>query len=985
MKFKRFISSVVSLALFMGVFLGIGWSPYVNAEVDVEASNVDVIDVPNYSSDRTAILMTSTALKTFGNTSSSSSNSFYEFSADEKYDTASYTIGNYLVEGTRFSSSVGLYNDSTLSSLQTPKGTVEISSIVAPVGLTSGKSFVVPKDIYYYSLVEDDDNPLEADEDTGLYPVQEFIPVNDISKAGYRDEGDHIYTYFYVPSSLGVPLSRFMNGLENYKVSNTSTRYHMSLYHVLCVGVGSKCFDGDTHFPNASKVDVVLPTTAQSLGTYKGNTKIRSVSSGGDIETIDASAFEGCTNLEYVNLKNVNLIGNKAFYGCQNFGFDRTSSKGAYNISFPNLQTVGNQVWYNNTSLIDISLGNTLQMLGKEDFRGCVSLRRMDLKGTNDYGFNFINAIPESCFYGCTNLAEVRISDSITEIGNNAFYQCNMGNFKFETTKLKSVGSEAFSNCSGLEYAVLPDTLSSVGKGCFLNCKSLRYVYSDSDVFTGNTKYVTPEYTTLINNGKDRQAPVVSKAGNTTSLDGQQIFGGMEVYIWDSVMDVDPDSIKYYINGEDVTSLYFNADDKFYYTDANETGGTVGYKLRVPYDNFGTYRITAQDILGNLHTTEFKYLTNDKDTTNPVITVKGTTKGKDVYKGGTTVSVTDDLGLASVTLNGSIVSDTSFTFNEAGTYTIRAVDMQDNYTQKTIKIDTTAPVITNVNNGDVVKKFTKNISVTDDNLMKVTLNGADVTSSASNITITEPNKYTLVAEDYAGNSSSVSFVYDAAGPKVNVIDKAYYNTQGGLKLSISSICGIKEATLQKVGGSTVSAKDGMVVTVDGQYKLKVTDTLGNSVSTTFYYDKTAPTVTNVKNGKYYKDGSKLNSSIKIKDNIKLDTDKSYTMKGSVRTDGTRVNCREDGKYQMFIYDMAGNLTQLKFTVDSKAPTCNIKAGKKYKKGKKIIFKDKGSGIKKATLNGKKIKNKAKLKKNGKNTLIITDKAGNKLKVKFKVK
>ena len=73
-----------------------------------------------------------------------------------------------------------------------------------------------------------------------------------------------------------------------------------------------------------------------------------------------------------------------------------------------------------------------------------------------------------------------------------------------------------------------------------------------------------------------------------------------------------------------------------------------------------------------------------------------------------------------------------------------------------------------------------------------------------------------------------------------------------------------------------------------------------------------------------------------------------------------------------------------FTVDKKKATVNIKKNKTYKKGQKIIFKD-TSGIKSAKLDGKKVKSGVKVIKKGTHTLIVTDKAGNKTTITFKVK
>ena len=71
--------------------------------------------------------------------------------------------------------------------------------------------------------------------------------------------------------------------------------------------------------------------------------------------------------------------------------------------------------------------------------------------------------------------------------------------------------------------------------------------------------------------------------------------------------------------------------------------------------------------------------------------------------------------------------------------------------------------------------------------------------------------------------------------------------------------------------------------------------------------------------------------------------------------------------------------------DTVAPKTNIKNNKTYKSGKKITFSDEGSGMKSAKLDGKKIKNGHVVKKKGEHKLVLTDKAGNKRTVKFKIK
>lgn len=125
-----------------------------------------------------------------------------------------------------------------------------------------------------------------------------------------------------------------------------------------------------------------------------------------------------------------------------------------------------------------------------------------------------------------------------------------------------------------------------------------------------------------------------------------------------------------------------------------------------------------------------------------------------------------------------------------------------------------------------------------------------------------------------------------------------------------------------------------------------------------------------RNGKTYKNTDFYEKDGKIYDNI-------YNKFAFVK----------DGKYVMKTTLVNGATKSVNFTVDKTKPTTNMKAKtyKKTTKGYKITFKDATSGVKKATLNGNTIKSGKVVKKSGSYTLVITDKAGNKKTVKFKIK
>lgn len=98
----------------------------------------------------------------------------------------------------------------------------------------------------------------------------------------------------------------------------------------------------------------------------------------------------------------------------------------------------------------------------------------------------------------------------------------------------------------------------------------------------------------------------------------------------------------------------------------------------------------------------------------------------------------------------------------------------------------------------------------------------------------------------------------------------------------------------------------------------------------------------------------------------------------------QVTVSEEGSHELVAELATGEQEKLTVGVDTTKPITNVK-GKTYKKAVTIKFSDAISGIKFATLNGEKIKSGKKVSANGTYKLVVKDKAGNKVTVKFKVK
>lgn len=105
-----------------------------------------------------------------------------------------------------------------------------------------------------------------------------------------------------------------------------------------------------------------------------------------------------------------------------------------------------------------------------------------------------------------------------------------------------------------------------------------------------------------------------------------------------------------------------------------------------------------------------------------------------------------------------------------------------------------------------------------------------------------------------------------------------------------------------------------------------------------------------------------------------------------KTASNQLFLSREGIYHITATDVNGNSSNIRFRIDTTKPSISgVKDGKSYKDARTIRFSDKGSGIKKATLNGKVIQSGKKISQKGTYTLIVSDLAGNKKTITFKIK
>ena len=265
-----------------------------------------------------------------------------------------------------------------------------------------------------------------------------------------------------------------------------------------------------------------------SIGIYAlaGSETLTSVTISDGIKSIEAAAFVECGNLTSVSLPNsVTTIEGSAFGGA----FRLTS------LTLPNnLTSIGEAAFMYCLGLTSVDIPSSVTYIGMEAFSECINIMSLTVptgvtnieedafllvpnivysgtatgapwgaRGMNGYvdgAFVYADATKTSLL-ACNRKAKgaVSLPNSVTTIGNNAFYGCDSITSITIPNSVTSIGERAFYGCDGLTSVNIPNRVTSVGRDAFRYCKNL-------------TSITIPEGITNIENG------VFAECKNLTSV-----------------------------------------------------------------------------------------------------------------------------------------------------------------------------------------------------------------------------------------------------------------------------------------------------------------------------------------------------------------------------------------------------------------------------------------------------------------------------------
>lgn len=332
----------------------------------------------------------------------------------------------------------------------------------------------------------------------------------------------------------------------------------------------------------------------------------------------------------------------------------------------------------------------------------------------------------------------------------------------------------------------------------------------------------------------------------------------------------------------------------------------------------GNYELLVTDAAGNTESVKFVVDTKAPEITNiennktytttitPIVEEKGTIEGIKLIKDGK--EMTEYTTIDEIT--------------EDGVYELTLTDDLGNSITIKFTIDATGPAITGVENEGNYKVATPVFTEGTATLQK---EGEDAKSFVSGTEISADGKYTLVVTDENGNSTTVSFTIDNAGPVVTGVDKTTY-IDGETVIPASADTDIESVVLKK-DGKVVEAYTALaeITTGDGVYELTVTDKAGNSTIKNFTIDTVVTGASVVASNKGNATNKDVIVTITAREELQeiagwtLSEDKMSMTK--VYSDNTAVEGED-----VTISDAAGNTETVKVIVsgiDKDAPTAGV--------------------------------------------------------------
>lgn len=131
-----------------------------------------------------------------------------------------------------------------------------------------------------------------------------------------------------------------------------------------------------------------------------------------------------------------------------------------------------NSTFDDSNSLVSVTIPESVTSIGQDAFFECRNLTNVRIPNT-------VTNIGAKAFMGC-GLTSVNIPNRLTSIGDSVFFGCPLTSIAIPNS-VASIGDSAFWSCTNFTTITVPDSVTSIGQQAFAYCTALTTAY-----FLGN-------------------------------------------------------------------------------------------------------------------------------------------------------------------------------------------------------------------------------------------------------------------------------------------------------------------------------------------------------------------------------------------------------------------------------------------------------------------------------------------------------------------
>ena len=411
------------------------------------------------------------------------------------YDYSDKAFDNCPIESLYLGRNISYFETESPFKVITTLKLLTIGNLVTSIGGSAFSGCSMMKELYV-------NNPTPITVSTNTFPdnirtIKTYIPhesfaayfTTDVWKEMYligRDNAGMLYNLTQIHAEEGGSIITVNSKDSEFVISPMGANIIVSLkngaanYHILANGIDiSADFQANT--------TTFSPLNINHIYTYQFNTNYKFVIHVDNSGTlIDLISIPNVNNVKELivsgNLNGTDILTIRKLTNLVSLDMTNANivsgGESYYQTYTTSTNTIGDYFFKDKTNLAIVKLPNTVTSIGSYTFDGCIHLKSILIP-------NSVTHIRSYAFSVCSELASLAIPNSVISIGNSAFLGCRELTSLTIPNSVTSIGSSAFQNCSGLTGTLtIPNSVISIGNSAFSGCYGLKNIVLEDGTAT---------------------------------------------------------------------------------------------------------------------------------------------------------------------------------------------------------------------------------------------------------------------------------------------------------------------------------------------------------------------------------------------------------------------------------------------------------------------------------------------------------------------